>query len=76
MPSPWDPPDRALIVCRSEEANVIGVTVWPPDASGRFAIEFRVDGDRVLRLSLPADQLQALADVLHELAALGRSLAE
>ena len=68
MTSPWDGPDREITVLRSDEHDIVGVSVCPPDATGRFAIEFRTDGNRTLRVALPADQLQALADVLHELA--------
>jgi hypothetical protein len=68
MTSPWDGPDREVTVLRGEEHSIIGVHVCPPDATGRFAIEFRTDGNRTLRVALPADQLQALADVLHNLA--------
>jgi hypothetical protein len=68
MASPWDP-DREVTVLRGEEHNIIGVHVCEPDASGRFAIQLTTDGNRTLRLMLPCAQLQALADVLHDLAA-------
>jgi hypothetical protein len=69
MTSPWDGPDREVTVLRGEECNIIGVHVVPPTGDdGRFAIEFRTDGNRTLRVWLPGDRLQALADVLHELA--------
>jgi hypothetical protein len=64
MSSPWDGSDREVTVLRGEEHSIIGMHVCPPDATGRFAIEFRTDGNRILRVALPADQLQALADVL------------
>ena len=66
--NPWDAAARGVEVLRSDEHNIVGVSVCPPDATGRFAIEFRTDGNRTLRVALPADQLQALADVLHNLA--------
>jgi hypothetical protein len=66
--NPWDGPDREVTVLRGEECNIIGVHVCPPDATGRFVIEFRTEGNRTLRVALPADQLQSLADVLHQLA--------
>jgi hypothetical protein len=68
MSSPWDGPDREITVLRGEEYDIIGVSVCPPDATGRFAIEFRTDENRTLKVMLPCSQLQALADVLHELA--------
>jgi hypothetical protein len=54
---------------RGEEHDIVGVHVCPPVGDDpRFAIEFRTDGNRTLRVRLPGDRLQALADVLHELA--------
>jgi hypothetical protein len=71
MSSPWDGPDREITVLRGEEHDIIGVHVVPPVSGDddRFAIEFRTDGNRTLRVHLPASQLQGLADVLHDLAA-------
>jgi hypothetical protein len=70
MTSPWDAPAREVTVSRTEEHSIIAVNVAPPVGDDdRFAIEFRTDGGRTLRVMLPLDQLQALADVLHDLAA-------
>jgi hypothetical protein len=67
--SPWDGVDGAVTVLRSDECNVISIHVVPPDASGRFALELRTDGDRVLRVLLPAAELQALGRLLLDIAA-------
>jgi hypothetical protein len=69
MTSPWDGADREVTVLRGEEHDIVGVHVCPPVGDDpRFAIEFRTGGNRTLRVCLPCDQLQSLADVLHELA--------
>ena len=67
--NPWDAVARGVEVLRSDEHDIVGVHVCPPVGDDpRFAIEFRTVGNRTLRVCLPSDQLQALADVLHEIA--------
>jgi hypothetical protein len=67
--SPWDSPAGNVTVLRGEEHSIIGVHVIPPLGDDpRFAIEFRTDGNRTLRVRLPIDVLQSLADVLTQLA--------
>jgi hypothetical protein len=71
MSSPWDGPDREVTVLRGEEHAIIGVHVSPPVGDdGRFSITFETSDRRSLCVRLPASQLQGLADVLHDLAAL------
>jgi hypothetical protein len=68
--SPWDGGNHEVQVLRAEEHCIVGVYVSPP-ASGdddRFAIEFRTDGGRTLRVRLPGDHLEALGQVLLDLA--------
>jgi hypothetical protein len=67
--NPWDAAGRDVTVLRSEEHNIVAVSCSPPAGDDdRFAIEFRTTGDRVLRVCLPASQLESLARVLTELA--------
>jgi hypothetical protein len=65
MASPWEP---EVSVVRAEEHEIVGVKVIEPGAEDRFGIEFTTDDNHVLRVMLPAAQLQALVRVLSELA--------
>jgi hypothetical protein len=67
--NPWDAAARDVTVLRSEEHNIIGLSVSPPVGDDdRFSITFETSDRRSLRVRLPGDQLQALGLVLLDLA--------
>jgi hypothetical protein len=68
MSSPWDPPVNEVMVLRGAEHQVTALRVIEPGSGGRFGLEFTTSGNRVLRVMLPSDQIDALARVLAGLA--------